>query len=105
MVLNFSTGINKYSFKIKYNDIILKNKLTYLSKIDSLTKLLNRKIAKDFVTKSFNKLASSAIFIIYLNNFKLVNDTLGYIQGDFLLCELVFKLKNLFKILNKLHIY
>src|SRR5699024_9888943 len=31
LVLSFSTGINMYFTKIKYTDIILKNKLTFLS--------------------------------------------------------------------------
>ena len=97
LVLSFSTGINMYFTKIKYTDIILKNKLTFLSETDSLTKLLNRKAAKDFITKCSNKLTPSAMFIIDLDNFKLVNDIFGHMQGDFLLCEVAFKFKKLFK--------
>lgn len=96
-VLSFSTGINMYFSKIKLTDIELKNKLIYMSETDDLTKLLNRQAAKNFVNKYSKKSNSSAMFIIDLDNFKLVNDNFGHIKGDSLLLEVAFNFKKIFK--------
>lgn len=96
-VLSFSTWINMFFCKIKYTDIKLKNELTYLSETDGLTKLLNRQAAKNFVNKNSKMGNDSAMLILDLDNFKLVNDNFGHMKGDDLLKEVSSNLKKIFK--------
>lgn len=96
-VLSFSTWINMFFCKIKYTDIKLKNELTHLSETDGLTELLNRKAAENFVNKHAKMENNSAMLILDLDNFKLVNDNFGHMKGDDLLREVSSNLKKLFK--------
>ena len=67
---------------------------------DSLTKLYNRatiqhKIDCELADAS-KRGYSSVLYMIDLDNFKIVNDTYGHLYGDAVLCEITSKIKNVF---------
>lgn len=61
-----------------------RNKIIYLATMDELTKIMNRKsfMAKYELFASQNLLDGSHIFIIDIDFFKNINDTLGHAKGD-----------------------
>ena len=84
---------------IAYNRQILKNeeKLNHLAYFDTLTELPNRKMIMErlklliHLDKSRNPFY---IVFIDIDDFKKVNDTLGHIAGDALICKVSEVLKN-----------
>lgn len=64
---------------------------------DSLTGLYNQKASSDLVTRILDKQyhTLAALLFIDVDNFKLVNDTLGHQTGDQLLCALGKFLNNM----------
>ncbi|MGL5259378.1 MAG: GGDEF domain-containing protein [Lachnospiraceae bacterium] len=81
----------------KLLEIELKNK----AERDSLTNLYNKgtieKLISDFLNAKAKYMHNGALFIIDVDNFKMVNDTLGHSFGDKVLCDLSEKLKNIFR--------
>lgn len=74
------------------------NKAMTYAFTDALTGLYNRHYLNDFVTKSsFMRKddAQYAVLFIDIDNFKLVNDSLGHMAGDCILKTLALKLKSL----------
>ncbi|MBA6390594.1 GGDEF domain-containing protein [Colwellia sp. BRX10-3] len=71
--------------------------LTLLSRIDPLTRLLNRRAAIDDFTKIFNLLHRNfvpvSLALIDIDWFKKINDTYGHGRGDEILIELSSILK------------
>lgn len=70
------------------------------AELDSLTKLLNkdsshRLISERLSTRDDDRL--SAMLVIDLDNFKLVNDNFGHLYGDEVLAQVGSKLKNIFR--------
>lgn len=66
---------------------------------DSLTGLYNRSIATKMINEYFafeHSQQEAALFMIDVDNFKDVNDHLGHIYGDAVLCELADKLLYIF---------
>jgi diguanylate cyclase (GGDEF)-like protein len=94
-----SKNINQLAQTINEREASLKisrNELEYLSNHDVLTDLPNRRFfmnrlqhALDLALRSDNRLA---IFFIDLDQFKLVNDTLGHDVGDELLVQVTRRL-------------
>lgn len=74
-------------------------KIDYLAKHDTLTGLPNRSYYTDltatFIERRANK-TPFAIFFIDLDRFKLINDTLGHICGDYVLTEVGRRIVNIF---------
>lgn len=67
---------------------------------DPLTGLYNRSFASKLIDEHLTfaeKPAASALFIIDLDNFKDVNDYMGHVFGDAVLCELADKLVHIFR--------
>ncbi len=95
-IVLFAVGIHMYFSTIKYEDFKLKHKLLYLSQNDSLTGLLNRNAVEKFVEDYSKSKNLSAMFILDIDNFKLLNDTLGHIKGDEALIDISKNLKEIF---------
>jgi diguanylate cyclase (GGDEF)-like protein len=71
-------------------------KINYLARYDSLTGLPNRYHFADLVRDQLAGMDGSdmvALVVIDIDDFKHVNDTLGHVAGDRLLCELSSRLK------------
>lgn len=68
---------------------------------DSLTKLYNRATIQhkiDYELSSASKVGKSCVlYMIDLDNFKVVNDTYGHLYGDAVLCELTSRIKSVFR--------
>ncbi|WP_250277512.1 GGDEF domain-containing protein [[Clostridium] colinum] len=96
-IVMFAVGINICFSKLKYKDIKLKNKLLYLSERDSLTNLLNRTAAENFVQKFSTKNNLCTMFILDIDNFKGLNDNLGHIKGDEALIHISLELRKIFR--------
>lgn len=78
-------------------------KILRLASYDSLTDLLNKRSLIEVLTKSLenaNNDKLKAIIFIDLDNFKMINDSLGHSFGDKLIIEVANKLK-LLPIVNK----
>jgi len=88
-VLYIFTNKEIYSFN---------NKAMTFAFTDALTGLYNRHYLNDFLTKSSSMRkddANYAVLFIDIDNFKLVNDSLGHMAGDCILKTLALKLKSL----------
>lgn len=66
---------------------------------DELTGLPNRRLMTERLMQATRKAARSgsygAVLMIDLDNFKEVNDTLGHVQGDELLCQVASRLQHM----------
>lgn len=84
-------------FDLKIANKILKNTSTH----DPLTNIANRRLfyvnLKDSITRAKNKKSLVAIFYIDLDKFKIVNDTYGHDAGDFILKNVIYKLRTFFR--------
>ena len=91
-VIGQTTNINDKKKEIE----LLKKKATQ----DTLTKTYNREAVKEMINQHISTLEKPFIFglmIIDLDNFKMINDTLGYLFGDAVLIDLSGKLSKLFR--------
>lgn len=73
-------------------------KINYLARFDSLTGLPNRFHFSDVVRTQLATMPNDALValvVLDIDDFKHVNDTLGHVAGDRLLCELSARLKAL----------
>lgn len=78
-----------------------KEKLVYLSEIDPLTGLKNRRAFLNAVSEAATKAnrsgAKLALLFIDLNKFKEINDTHGHDAGDAILCVVAERMKECFR--------
>jgi diguanylate cyclase (GGDEF)-like protein/PAS domain S-box-containing protein len=74
---------------------LAENKLTYMAHHDPLTGLHNRQYLMEKLQRvlKIKNLAKGALLFVDLDNFKIVNDSLGHAAGDRLLTTLSSKLK------------
>lgn len=70
--------------------------LTYLARHDPLTTLPNRLLGRELIERAIanarRKHSRMALLFVDIDHFKSVNDTLGHIAGDELLCEVALRL-------------
>jgi len=105
-----NVSVIKYQGKIVnyielFSDITREKKaeerLRYLVHYDSLTGLPNRELLKDRLTLAMQKQKRSeklvAIMLFDMDNFKLVNDTLGHIAGDGMLRLVAERLRSIIR--------
>ncbi|MHB8743328.1 MAG: putative bifunctional diguanylate cyclase/phosphodiesterase [Sulfuricaulis sp.] len=76
---------------------LMEEKIEFLAHYDSLTNLPNRTLFKQRADDAINHAkilnSSIAVMIMDLNNFKIINDTLGHSAGDLLLQEVSERLQ------------
>lgn len=80
----------------KQTEIALRESVEY----DALTKLLNKKITIQKVVERLSNLSGksmSAMLVLDLDNFKLINDNYGHLYGDIVLSKVGHALKGLFR--------
>lgn len=74
--------------------------LQYKAERDPLTGLYNKGMTEKLVNETLTfhpAQTGSALFMIDADNFKKVNDQLGHVYGDAVLCELAEKLQRIFR--------
>ena len=79
------------------DDMLAQDKLRRVAFEDGLTGLLNRLALRDKLETEIDRVTSTdgsiAVFMVDLDNFKFINDTLGHDAGDSLLIEAANRLK------------
>lgn len=72
--------------------------ISYAARHDSLTGIANRAVLKEKMDEAAGRLRQNGeaftVFMLDLDGFKYINDTLGHAAGDRLLVELALRLKN-----------
>lgn len=99
--LLFSHGTAFFVWTLRLSENNTRQKLEYLSRIDSLTGILNKGTFEDECRSYFTlrkEQDSCALFIIDLDNFKSINDTFGHIIGDELLDSFGHNLLHVFRL-------
>lgn len=69
--------------------------IQYLAYHDSLTKLPNRMYFQNTLTEKLNSKSTGAVFLLDIDNFKGINDTMGHFVGDILLKQIAERLTSL----------
>ena len=103
--LNFLTDVDSSHLCVMLsardiNEIKLEEKkLADAAKLDSMTMLLNHETAMETIKYILNNESDRkhALFMLDIDNFKALNDTLGHQAGDRFLTELAKKLKSHFR--------
>lgn len=91
-VIKNKDNVASYALGKIYNvdeEVVERYKLLERSKRDTLTKLLNRAGAEEYINHLLELNASKGVLILFdIDNFKAVNDNLGHPVGDQLLKEI-----------------
>ena len=90
-----------------HNDVEVRSlRFEYQAFTDAMTQVKNR-AAFNVVMETLDVAAYPrlTLFMVDLNNLKIVNDTMGHPAGDKLICALVHYLKNSFQNLGKIYRY
>ncbi len=69
-------------------------KNTYMSSVDALTSVYNRSFLEDFISKRENAMNHSAVLMIDLDKFKMINDKYGHAFADKVLSEVAMHIKS-----------
>ncbi|SFP78109.1 putative bifunctional diguanylate cyclase/phosphodiesterase [Sphingomonas rubra] len=84
------------SFNRMVNDVGERERqITHMALHDGLTGLANRTLLREYLSQTAARSAAGrqrALFCLDLDNFKVVNDTLGHPVGDALLCRVAARL-------------
>ena len=72
-------------------------KLYEEARTDSLTKLLNKAYSTQLIQNFIEKKKNGALFIIDIDNFKSVNDTMGHLFGDEVIVSVANGIKSVFR--------
>lgn len=93
-------GLLLYIYLVGKHNERVHSRLKERADTDTLTDILNKSAFQETVSGILKKMGdqeSCALFIIDLDNFKLVNDNLGHAVGDQVLAEVADKLKRIFR--------
>ena len=97
LVYSFSVGINLLVADMKFKEFKQKHFLQNESYHDPLTNIFNRRYVERYVDLHLDGTEEWAMFLMDVDNFKLVNDNLGHEYGDELLCRISDILRNSFR--------
>ena len=67
---------------------------TYMSSVDALTSVYNRGFLEDFISRRENAMSHSAVLMIDLDKFKMINDKYGHTFADKVLSEVAVHIKS-----------
>lgn len=103
--------IDKYEMVCIFRDITdrrrAEEEIRFLAYNDSLTQLPNRSFFNEWVKNRLDGLSNSqgylSVFILDLDNFKQINDTLGHHIGDSLLKNVALRLNQAINVVCELH--
>lgn len=99
-LINVNGDIYACSYINDINDAKVENlDLQKKAELDPLTGLYNRKAIEtkiNYIIKEFPK-NRHALMVLDIDNFKAINDNLGHLYGDALLCEIARKIKSRFR--------
>ncbi len=70
------------------------SRLQYLARHDPLTGLANRRVLVQKVNEALRSEAASWLLSLDLDNFKVINDSLGHQAGDDVLCQIADRLRS-----------
>ncbi len=79
--------------KMKHSLQKLLEHVNHIARHDYLTNLPNRRFFIDKLTEELTAKRPGAVFLLDINNFKMVNDTMGHFIGDALLIEIAKRLQ------------
>ncbi|OOB77791.1 MAG: hypothetical protein BEN19_01250 [Epulopiscium sp. Nuni2H_MBin003] len=71
--------------------------LMYNASVDDLTGIFNRKSTEELINSYINLNHNGVLFLIDIDNFKAINDTLGHTTGDKVLKDIAQKLTTIFR--------
>jgi diguanylate cyclase (GGDEF)-like protein len=97
-----SEDMHRHGFFVVLSDITRRKQLEFelesLAYIDKLTKLPNRRFFMDRLSEAVKEAEvfgnGLAIFFLDLDNFKIINDSLGHEVGDFVLSEAAWRIQD-----------
>lgn len=108
-VAPLATGINAMLAELSHRDRARReaeSRLEHWALIDDLTGLPNRRLLSDRLSQSLTKAerdkSSVALLCLNLDDFRLVNDSLGHAAGDMLLGQVAQRLKERFRLSDTL---
>lgn len=88
-------AFTRYVLRGKVNEMQLLDQMRRQRDTDSLTQLLNRGAAEEYITRLLENVAApSTMVIVDVDNFKKLNDTYGHTYGDSVLSSVATLLKS-----------
>lgn len=100
LLLNINNSVYGCIYIIDINDSKEENlELQKKAELDPLTGLYNRKIIESKINQIIKEFPEAwhALMILDVDNFKAINDNMGHLYGDALLCEIANKIKTRFR--------
>lgn len=97
IVVTFSILINYFHTKDRCRIFELERKLRNDRDIDGLTGLVNKRCFDEFLSLCESSNDIGCAILVDLDHFKEVNDSFGHDEGDFVLKEAAYILKNAFR--------
>lgn len=94
---------NLHRRKLNKNLTETKDELEYMAKYDALTKLHNRRVFMEDITRKVEERDECAVILFDIDNFKRINDTLGHNMGDYVLQEAANRFRRIEG--DKVHFY
>lgn len=101
-IIGITVGLLSKLRKKLNNEILerkkVEEKLTYYANLDALTNILNRRAGLEILNKEIKKSKENkydlSISFFDINSLKIVNDTYGHDEGDFLIKTVIGKIKD-----------